>query len=112
MIDPFCRDPGEIDVQAPQPNAVARLHGHQRTGSISVPPPMGPKWKGCRNGPQERGLTVAKATQDALDDPGRANDLETNRSQGNQAGNHNHRLLKVRVWTFEAEGAGQDQDER
>jgi hypothetical protein len=39
MIDPFCRDPGEIDVQALRPNAVARLHGHQRTGSISVPPP-------------------------------------------------------------------------
>ena len=38
--------------------------------------------------------------------------LETNRSQGNQPGNHNHCLLKVRMRTFKAEGAGQDQDER
>jgi len=55
MIDPFCRDPGEIDVQALQPNAVARLHGHQRTGSISVPQPMGAGRKGCRNGTQDGG---------------------------------------------------------
>ena len=57
-------------------------------------------------------LTVAKAPQDALDDARRPNDLETNRNQGNEAGNHDHRLLKVRVRTLQAEGAGQDQDQR
>src|SRR5205085_9427569 len=109
-----------VDVQTPQPNAVAWLHGHQRISSISVPlmarggatAPANPdraKWCEDALGPR---LMVAKTTQDALDDPGRANDLETDCRQGNEAGNHHHSLLKVRVWAFQAEGAGQDQDKR
>jgi hypothetical protein len=111
-------------VQTLQPNAVARLHGPStnkfhfgsadgpRGGKDAATAPFNPdRAKSCEDALGPR-LTVAKAPQDALDDPGCANDLETNRSQGNETGNHNHRLLKVRVWTSKAEGAGQDEDER
>ena len=57
-------------------------------------------------------LTVSEATQNALHDARRPDDLKTDCSEREYASDGNDRLLNIWPNRMRAESAGQDQDER